>query len=116
MVLANIGDTLSIIISYLDVHAIQNLQRCDNYIKNYIYKHRRFVATSILSNRGWNLYICDKIGNKYISVWRHGYCISFLPNIIDEDSWDYVIRYMNKYSPLSKYQDLIQAAASCCIS
>ena len=110
-----INDSLSIIISFLDVRSIQNLERVNNYYKNYIRSRKLFITTNILKNWGWTLEVTETKSSRYISVWSDNFCVSFLPNIIDDNNWDYIVRHIQNHTPM-KYSDLIEAASACSIS
>lgn len=115
MILSNISDSLSIVIKFLDVGSIQNLERVSNYYKNYIRSRKFVITTNILKNWGWKLDVITKNSSRYISVWTDNFCVSFLPNIIDEDNWDYIVRHIQNHTPM-KYSDLIEAVSACSIS
>jgi len=121
MGLGYIGDSLSIVIKYLDVDSIHNLEKVSPYIYNYINTRKRYITETILNNYGWKLFIIDNKKDKYISVWRDNYCVSFLPDIIDNNNWDYIIRHMFDYTPMNCIHELINTKniyvpTSCIIS
>ena len=113
----DINDSLSIVIQHLDVESIQNLQRTNHYLNNYISNIKRFIARSILENDGWNVYI-QEYPRRYISVWgKCSSCVSFSTNIFDKGNWEFIVYYIKyEYFGPSSIRDLTQSALSCSIS
>lgn len=116
MELETISDGLIDVIKYLDIDSIQNLELVNPSIYNYINTRTRFICEIILNNYGWKLFVIDTDTTKQVSVWRDNFCISFLPDIITENKWKYVVRHMIEYTPINCVHDCVSITNYCCIS